>query len=556
MNKQRILVIGIDGATLDLVEPWAAEGHLPNLSRLMSQGCTGELASTLQPVTAPAWSTFMTGMDPGKHGLYDFIRRQQDSYNLEVTNSTMIAAPTVFESLSQSGHEVVAINVPLTYPPRPVRGVMVSGAFAPVLDRRAVYPPEFLETMKVLVPDYSIMVDYNPRLSDALSDYVARMLHSIEQRQRLATHLSSTRPWSLLMVVFMATDWAQHAFWHFHETGDARYGQVIRDIYRGVDSAIGALLETVDEDTHVLVMSDHGAGLLKRLVNLNRWLAEAGLLRFRTTASNPVGWIRKQGIKMVAARYRRYVPSGLRATIREGLGNERFNLLKGQMESALLSSAIDWPRTRIYALGAGGNLYVNLAGREPEGIVQPGAEYEQLRERVTADLLTLTCPDTGRQLIKQVHRREELYRGPFVERAPDLVIEWADYSYWGRGRYDIQGTLVFEEPKTLDFSALPLSGTHRPHGLLIAYGPGMRAGSRISGARLVDLAPTLLGLLGLKPPGEMDGRFLWDLLTEEQAAALKTQGLAATPDPTESGFDYSSAESEQISQHLRALGYL
>jgi predicted AlkP superfamily phosphohydrolase/phosphomutase len=400
------------------------------------------------------------------------------------------------------------------------------------------------------------MIDFDPRASDPLSDYAQRILRAVEHRERLALHLLEMERWSLLAVVFMGTDWAQHAFWRFHQSDDPTYGRVIRDVYGRVDAAIGTLLEAVDDQTSVIVMSDHGAGTLKYVVNLNRWLAGAGVLHYRAGDRRILGRVRDEGLRWLADNYQRYLPAHLRARIRTRLGSRRLERFKGQVESALLSSAIEWSKTRAYALGACGNLYVNLAGREPEGTVQPGAEYEQLRDELIGELLALTAPDTGQPLVKEVHRAEEIYAGPYVDQAPDLVIEWHDYAYWGRGRYDIRGRAVFEERRTMDFSDLPLTGGHRPEGVLIAQGPDIRPGAGVDGARLVDVAPTLLGLLGFRPPGWMDGRVLGDMLTEDAETRMQERAMEVDADVDSVDAGYSPDEAEQISQQLRALGYL
>jgi predicted AlkP superfamily phosphohydrolase/phosphomutase len=554
MTERQVLIIGLDGGTLDLIEPWAEQGYLPNLATLMKQGSAGPLTSTLQPVTAPAWCSFMTGMNQGKHGLYDFVRRRQSSYDIEVTNASMIAAPTLFDLLSREGHRVVSLNVPFTYPPHPINGIMVSGAFAPVIDEKSVFPANLYPVLQDLVPGYSAMLDYDARVPEPLAAHAKRIIQTIEQRETLALHLLSREPWSLFMVVFMATDWAQHAYWRFHETADPRYGSVIRDVYARVDAAIGKLQDAVGDQALVVVISDHGAGRLEYIINLNRWLAEADYLDYRDSGRGLWGQLRGQGIQALASRYRRYVPPELRDAIRIRLGGRRFDRLRGQMESALLSAAIDWPRTLAYALGAGGNLYVNLAGREPQGIVQPGRDYEQVRDRLSADLLALTIPGTGQHPVKRVHRREELYRGPFLNQAPDLVIEWADYAFWGRGRYDSRGTVVFETRETFDFSDLPLTGSHRLDGMLVVRGPGVRADARIAGARLIDLAPTVLAHLGMQAPAQMDGAVLWELLTPAERERVRRE--ARLTDVEGTSFEYSPSEAEQISEHLRGMGYL
>jgi len=562
--QKRVLVIGLDGGTFDLIEPWAAEGYLPNLAHLMSDGCHGYLASTLQPTSAPAWVTFMTGVNQGKHGLYDFVRRRPDGYNLEVTNASQVVAPTMFDIASQLGRRVVTVNIPYTFPPRSINGVMIAGPFAPAVTRDMVFPTAYFDVLKAIVPDYFILPDYNPRVAEPLAAYADRLLQGIEMRERLSLYLLQTEPWDLFTVVFTATDEVQHAYWHCQDAPEgsplALYRHVIRDVYRRVDQAIGAIMAQVNANSHrretiVIVMSDHGAGPLRWMINLNRWLAEAGYLQFRTDSASPLRWLWAARGKRLVYTYRRYVSAKMRTAIRTRLGAHRFDRIKGGVESVLLTSTIDWRHTRAYALGAGGNIFINLKGREPAGIVQPGTEYERLRQEIADALATLSDPETDHPIVRRVYRREELYHGPFLDQAPDLVIQWDNYSCWGRGRYDSQAP-IFEAQSHFEFSDLPLSGAHRPEGILIVSGPGIRSGIQIKRARLLDLAPTILSLLAIQPPPEMGGHLLHDVLlegeTEHILQATAEGGIGASG----RRFDYSPEEAEKISQHLRSLGYL
>ncbi len=537
-----------------------AAGYLPNLSRLMSGGCHGPLASTLQPVTAPAWTTFMTGTNQGQHGLYDFVRRRTGTYKLEVTNASMIAVPTMFDLVGDSGLRVATLNVPYTFPPRPINGVQVSGPFAPVSDARLVYPPTLGNALMDLVDGYFITPDYDPGVPDPLSAYVSALERGVEYRRQLAVHLMDTEPWDLFVVVFMATDQVQHFFWHYMEaSGDdnaTRFRHAIRGVYQRVDQAIGSLLERIGEDTVVIVMSDHGAGPLHRVVNLNRWLDEAGFLRFRPSQNGSRERWRARLVNSLVNAYRSRTPAALRARVRSRLGVRRFEQLKGDMETALFTSAIEWGETTAYALGAAGNIYLNVAGREPEGTVQPGSEYEALRNELADALAAMEDPETGERIVLRVWRREELYHGPFLDQAPDLVIEWADYRYWGRGRYDIWSAPVFEDRKTLDFSELPLTGTHRPDGIFITSGPGVKAGAKIGGARLVDLAPTILGVLGLPVPGYLDGAVLQAAFVEGAIeGTVLPEAVTAVQAPRDES-SYTSEDAAKISQRLEDLGYL
>jgi predicted AlkP superfamily phosphohydrolase/phosphomutase len=292
------------------------------------------------------------------------------------------------------------------------------------------------------------------------------------------------------------------------------------------------------------------------MVNLNRWLADAGYLRFHAFSASPLTQLRAAGVKRLAYAYRRYAPAKARAAIRLRLGARRFDQIKGGFESTLLTSVIDWEHTRAYALGAGGNIFINLKGREPTGTVQPGDEYEKLRQEIIDALGTLSGPETTDPIVQRIYRREELYHGPLLNQAPDLVIQWKDYAYWGRGRYDSQGTSVFEAQRHFDFSDQPLSGTHRPDGIVLINGPSVRPGFQIDGANILDLAPTILSVLDLPLPRDLDGTVLHTAFVE---GALKGTNVlttnAAVPTPEEN-FAYTPEDEAAISQRLKDLGYL
>ena len=562
-DTTRVLVIGVDAATFDLIEPWVAAGHLPNLARLMASGSCGRLQSTLQPATAPAWVTFMTGVNQGRHGLYDFVRRRADSYAVEVTNSSHVGAPTLFELLSQAGKRVISVNVPYTSPPRPINGIMVGGPFAPAMTPDMVYPPAYYETLRQIVPDYFVLPEYKAQAADPLGDLAGRLLAEIDQRERLSRHLLRTEAWDLFMVVFMATDEAQHTFWSAMqaEATDplARYRHVIRSVYERADQAIGALLaEARAEDgtePAVIVLSDHGAGPFHAMINLNHWLAQAGYFAFRTDAASPVLRGSSDMLRRLAHAYRRYLPARLRALIRSRLGARGFDRVKGEFETALVTTAVDWGQTQAYALGVGGNLYINLRGREPQGIVAPGAEYDAVRQAISHKLASLRDPQTQALVVRRVYRREELYHGQYLDRAPDLIVEWADYAYWGRASYEKPATPIFQDQRFFDFSDQPLSGCHRPQGILIGHGPRIRAGASIVDAHLPDVTLAVLDLLNVVPVRPLDGRPAtgWLLPDASLDPAHPVETTAPELGPAQ---EFTPEEAQLIADHLRALGYL
>ncbi|MBN1873001.1 MAG: alkaline phosphatase family protein, partial [Anaerolineae bacterium] len=184
--KRRVFIIGIDGADFDLIMPWVHQGYLPNLHKLLAEGSSGRLRSTIQPTSAPAWVTFMTGVNQGKHGLYDFVCRRSQSYDLQITNASHVKSPTIFDILSQVGGRSIVINLPYMVPPRSVNGIVVGGPFAASVTPDIVYPRSYFETLKRITPDYFILPDYDARASDPMMDYAEKLLKGVALRESLS----------------------------------------------------------------------------------------------------------------------------------------------------------------------------------------------------------------------------------------------------------------------------------------------------------------------------------------------------------------------------------
>ena len=426
-----------------------------------------------------------------------------------------------------------------------------------------VHPSEFFTRLKEIAPDYFILPDYEATHADPMAEYARRLKKEVELRERVSLALMNSEEWDLFMVVIMAMDEVQHAFWHCMDAKPGEpeypYRNAIRDVYQRADEAIGRLLEHIKQDhdkpTYSFVVSDHGFGHSKYMINLNRWLMEKGFMAFQPADGFRLGATTRKVVKQLATAYRRYLPSRVRELLRKRMGNQAFERMKGEIESTLFTSGVDWLTTRVYALGAGGNLFVNLRGREPQGIVEPGTEYENLRNEVIQALQELKDPESGDTLVARTYRREELYQGPYVERAPDLIIQWKDYANWGRGRYDSHAP-VFESHKKIDFTEIPLTGTHRPEGILIANGPGVEAVVHLQGRNLLDIAPTVLSLLELPGYQALDGHFLQAAFKPEMVKdILRTPTVEGQP-VNEADYQFTQEESEIIEEHLRSMGYL
>jgi len=541
----RVLVIGIDGGTFKLLRPWAEQGHLPNLARLMDQGVSGLLESTLPPVTSPAWPTFATGKNPGKHGVFDFIRPMGGDFDL--VNSSSIRARTLWQILSAAGRRVGVINVPVTYPPAPVNGFVIGGMLSPV-SGRFTYPTGLLDPYREELGPYRIAPSVQYKQGNE-ETFLADLLHLVDQRRKYALRLMEDQPWDFLMAHFQATDVLQHALWklvdpthpRYDAQAAAQFAPLMREVFQRVDTAIGDMLERLDDDTTVIVMSDHGFGPLHWVVNLNLVLLEAGLLQLR------------RGVlpRLRAGLFR----AGLTpATVwhlveRIGLQNYVWQVSKSTRNKVvnkfLSFDDVDWSRTMAYSIGHVGQIYINLKGREPQGIVEPGQAYQAVRQRVVEALNDLQHPQTGQPLVERTIPGDEVARGPYALRGPDLHVVFDGYRAIAFPLFATDSRLVTRQIRGD-------SGSHRLHGLFIAHGSGIRSGQTVEGARISDLAPTILHLMGLPVPDDMDGQVLTSALSLTRPVEYESVAEAQAED--EAGL--SADESAEVEERLRSLGYL
>ncbi|MCB0076196.1 MAG: alkaline phosphatase family protein [Anaerolineales bacterium] len=552
----RVIVIGLDGATFDLIRPWAAEGHLPTLARLMDEGSWGELRSTMPPMTAPAWTSFATGVNPGKHRLYDWIARDDGGYAFAPLTARDATAPTLYRLLSEAGRRVLVMNVPMSYPAAPVNGIMIAGMPAPTLDERISHPPGIVDELKAAIGDYILYPDPGQAYSDrGIDSFLQRLYRTTELRTAAFRHLLAQERWDFAMLVYNGTDTISHALWKFmdqrHPLHDPRrytkYGHAIRDYYRFVDGQLAALMDTLDDQTTLLLMSDHGFGPFHKFIHVNNWLmAEGWLHAKRGLMAQLKQRLFRRGMAPMSV-YNQLMRVGLGALKREVVRGQGQGLMKRLFFSF---EDVDWSRTVAYSLGNVGQIYLNVAGREPQGCVQPGAQYEALRDEIMARLLTLRDPDSGEAVVEAVYRREALFSGDQLALAPDILFMPTRLEYFGFGEYE------FGSHKIIEPMARGISGTHRMNGIFLAHGPAIQKG-HVDGASLLDLAPTILHLLGQTPSAAMDGRLLDEIIAPDfrPAPAAPHKPWADHDGPRD---DNAMSEEEQriIAERLRSLGYV
>ena len=539
--RRKVAILGIDGGDIGLFRRWIAKGLLPNFGRLAERGRIGVLQSTYPPVTAPAWISLMTGEQPGSHGVVGFTTPVPGEYTRNVVNSSSVESPLLWEIVSGYGGKSIVVNVPLTYPIRPLNGILVAGMLTPE-GVGFTYPAAYETELRLLQPDYRIDLawqDYRERGHDLVRDQKS-LTHA---RADLCLKLLRTKPWDLFMVVFTGTDRLQHCLFRHVERidddaavrGDSLTAAV-RDYYVSLDERIGDLVKAAGEDTNFFVVSDHGFGSLEYSVYFNRWLAEEGLLALKPKAQESLRrW--KRALNRIGVRRATLVRWG------RALGLGRVVEQKVQTLNPFVGG-IEWSRTQVYYFPTNG-FFVNLKGRDPFGTVEPGAEYEAVRDDLIRRLEALRDPVRGERLIPTVKRREEIFAGRSVERLPDVFIEFLDRPC-DAYMHDYDVPEIFKENLWGD-------GTHRRDGLYIGAGPDLAAGGDAEGLEIFDIAPNVLHLMGYSIPEHMDGRFRPDLLGPEAEREARFEAFTGA---SEGRVGITPQEERDLEDELRRLGYL
>jgi len=541
----KAFILGIDGGTFDVVLPMVERGKLPNLARMIRQGAWGPLRSTIHPITPAAWSSFVTGKNPGKHGVYDFTAPNRQTYDFRLNTSRDRRCESLWAQLGRSGKRMVVSNVPFTYPPESVNGVMISGFDAPGADRSMASPPEVYDDLVShfgsYTPDWSFPVGrkYEP---EKYRDHVAAV---IRRRADATLYLKQEYPWDVFMTVFQSIDHIQHVFFGL---GDWGMG-FIRGAYEDMDAALGRILATLDGDTTLFVVSDHGAGEINKVFYLDQWLEKEGYLVPKRGA-----WLEGFGRRM--GRRGEMLAKRLLPVRARGYLRGRLPALRNRVVSYGAGRPVDWSRSRAYSGGMYGNIFINLRGREGQGIVEE-SEYRDLCDQIRSRLMALTDPDSGEKIVETVYQRDEIYQGPWVTDAPDLLIHWKDYAYFTKKGLDKQG-MIFSRDLTIDASSYPHTGTHRLDGMFIASGPRVRRGCQLSDLRIIDVAPSLLYLLGESLPDDMDGRVRTDIFEDGFVLGNEPRyhSCAAAGTAAEASKPTDSQEDEELRRRLKSLGYI
>jgi predicted AlkP superfamily phosphohydrolase/phosphomutase len=492
-------------------------------------------------------------MNPGKTGIYDFLYRKAGTYQFPPVSASLRGGTTLWRYLNTAGKRVGVLNLPMSYPVEPVNGFMVSGWMTPYSAPDYVHPPELAAELEREVGNYRIYP--TETFTEQRSESFLRATYDLlDMRTRTALYLAQ-KPWDTFLTVFFDTDRVLHQLWHYLEadhpwrSGGEDKEWIVRDYFQKVDESIARLLQHADDDTMVIVLSDHGMGRANNFIVLNNWLLDTGLLRLKRHA-----WTR---MKEFAFRRGFTLRNVHQIADRLRLARQA-EYVAGYFVDHLIKMAflsfldVDWSRSRAYSFGRHlGSIYVNLKGREPQGIVEPGDEYESVRDEIERLAYGFRDPRSGRKLIGQVVRREEVYSGPYLDRAPDLILHPLEPSdiFFGLADFGHRDTVA---------TVYRYSGMHRDHGMLIMNGPGIQPNRLIEGAAIQDMAPTILHTMGLPVPADMDGRVLAGAFSKEYVERFPVV-FGDPADPATGRIasgGYTDEGEREIMDRLEGLGYL
>lgn len=551
-----LLVIGIDGASSEAIERLTSTGLMPNLRTLMRHGVYGRLQTDFCLSPVASWSSILTGVNPGKHGVWATENFVADSYERMPVTARALRAPTIAQLLTEHGLEVGTLFVPMTFPAREADWTTVSGWLAPSTDTPGFAHPRRIASMAARALQDVPLV---PRLGHyaATQRFVAGLeecLEAIRAKARLASEVLAEKRWDMLAVNFTELDWIQRWYWHLIDARHpdhreellAIHGDLISEAYAEVDEAIGRLIRLLKPRDHVIVVSPYGVGLNSRAhLCVSELMAHLDFLAMRSSAGGLVHAVASSlghVIDSVYAALRGILPGGVADMIND-------TLEEGGANHGEADPWVDYERSWVLPT-TGGHLFLNTQDEFPAGVVTAGS-LDWLTMRVTSALQTAIDPATGSRPLQSVHQRERLFSGPFLSRIPHIVTRWESRrvvsGLTATGR---DGRVKVARPR-LDH--VP-SGRPGLPGMMIAAGSGLRGGTRVEGVRLEDVTATIMHLCGQRVPTYLDGRVLSEgftpaYLDDNPVRKLERDQPRVIEDPGR-----IDEAARLVREHLRELG--
>jgi predicted AlkP superfamily phosphohydrolase/phosphomutase len=469
-RERKVMVIGLDCAAPELVFD-AYRDELPTLRSLYQGGMWGQLESCIPAITVPAWSSMMSSKDPGTLGIYGFRNRRDYTYdNMFIATGEYVKEPRVWDILGDAGKRVALVGVPQTFPNRPVNGASVACFLTPSVESQFTWPAELREKVLALAPSYAVDV---PNFRTPDKDWLLQQIWDMtEMRFRVLNHMMEAEPWDYFMWVEMGVDRIHHGMWSYMDPGHRRYEagnkyeNAIKDYYKLIDGQLAQMLARIDDDTMVLVVSDHGGKKMDGGICVNEWLWRNGYLH-----------------------------------LKDAPPQDRFDENGRRVLTPFTKVEVDWEKTIAWSAGGYyGRVFLNVEGREPQGVVKR-EDYERVRDELVERFKAI--PDhNGKDIGTQVFKPQDIYR-KVRGVAPDLIVYWGNLDWRSVGSFGHGGIYTFENDTGPD------DANHATNGLFILYDPRQPgSGREITGKQLMDVAPTILDLMKVPAPHDMQGGHL------------------------------------------------
>lgn len=527
----KIVVFGLDGATFEVINKEL--DRLPNLKRLIKESAHGILESTIPMETVVAWNAFATGKNPGKLGVYDFMMKKSGQKEFHVIDFSKLSFDYFWKYLD--GRKIGIASIP-AIPFQEVNGFFIQGSFIMV----STTTKAVVEGENCSLPSH---YDHHINWEEGEEKMLEDLKKITKARISFFKYLVKRCKPDLSILIFNSTDHVQHHFWGYWDEShplhrESQYGEAIPEIYRQIDRGIGEILSLFKEEPYVIIISDHGFGPCHSTFYINNWLSREKYLTYKRKKESLLYSLVKKAYH-IAGRMGllNFIENVKRKTL-ERYFPRVFDFIIKERENV-----IDWSKTSAYSIGYFGQIYINTnEGDNPE-------KYEQVREEIIRKLEELKDPERCEKIIEKVLRKEEVYYGPYLDGAPDLLVVPS------RG-YEICSDLQASTMLTRKIRMVPNSGTHRPEGIFIAYGPSIRKRSEISKAKIYDIAPTILHMFNISIPPDMDGRVLLEIFDEWSEPYRRKIKYREVVSKKEKEPEFLIEGEEIIRERLRKLGYI
>jgi|Deesub1362B_J571_1020462.scaffolds.fasta_scaffold01129_7 predicted AlkP superfamily phosphohydrolase/phosphomutase len=514
MNKNtpdmKVVVVGIDGATWRLIKPWVNEGKLPTFKKLMGKGAWGILESLEVPISSASWVTITTGKNPGKHNIFDFSTRKENSYDIRPVSSKDIKSKQIWDILGDHGKKVAVLNVPMTYPPKKVNGVMISGFPCPEVMNNFTYPKNLINELR---REISKDIHFQPKTAPHNEEeFLEEMLQITEYVKLTTLYLLGKEHFDFIMTVFVGPDAVGHTFFKYidknhpkHEPNE-KLSKSIFKVYAKIDRAIDSIIKELSNNAKVFLVSDHGFSSVYYSVALNKWLMEKGYLKLK---NSPITLFRRFLFNL-GLTYENLFKFAIKLNLVKKAQDEAYSeksLMRKLLELVMITwNDIDWSNTKAYSQGNFGQIFINLKGREPKGSVDQ-IEYDDLVDEIIEDLKKFK--HDGEQIFDVILRGKDVYKGKYANKGSDVIC------LNSTSKYVVSRFFEFGSKKVITTHPV-WSGTHDRWGIFLAWDDGEDI-KHIDGNLQVtvkDITPTILYMFDIPIPVDSDGKVLREIFRD------------------------------------------